>query len=140
VGDDEVSRELLHDPALTRHAVTVLNEMVYGSAEATAARAAALPPGWSSNLRLASPGQPDVVVVLDGIRGARLELVESTTSPTVTMAPDARLLALWGRRSTVDDPRWCDDEEASRALEAFLWVPASLSFVQTQGPTSESSN
>jgi hypothetical protein len=122
-GDDEVSRELLRDPALTRHAVKVLNEMVDGSAEATAARAAALPPGWSSNLRLATPGQPDVVVVLDaGDARAHLGLDEPGPTPTVTMAPDARLLAVWGRRSTVDDPRWGEDQEASRALESFLFL------------------
>jgi len=98
VGDDEEGTALLAQPELTAHAATVL-------ARPLLARGSNSQTGRADPVRLtlASPGEPDVAVVLDG-NGARLQLAEhGATEPTLCCDPAARLLVLWGRRP--GDPR-----------------------------------
>ena len=115
-GDDDTSRELLAQPELTAHAVAVLNSMVNGSSEAVARRVAGL-----DDVRLAfgSPGCPDVVLVVDD-DGPRLELDAPSASPAATADPDTRLLALWGRQSSVGAVRWHGDDSSCARLAGFL--------------------
>lgn len=122
-GDDGVGDELLSQPELTAHAVTVLNSMLDGSGEATAIRARSAALEAPRELRLAAPGQPDVVVVVEPA-GGRLALAPPDGSPTVITDPATRLLALWGRRSPGRSMVWSDDEAAGAGLARFLWGPA----------------
>ena len=73
-GDDEVSQELLRQPELTVHAVEVLNTMLDASPEAVSGTPRR-PASPISERTSAAPGQPDVVLIVDGA-GARLELDE----------------------------------------------------------------
>ncbi|HEY5024512.1 MAG TPA: maleylpyruvate isomerase N-terminal domain-containing protein [Acidimicrobiales bacterium] len=118
-GDDDLSQELLSQPALTVHAVKVLNTMLDASAEAVAKRAAA---AGITTLRatFAAPGHPDVVLVVDGAR-ARLDLGECPTPWCATADPATRLLALWGRRSGGRRVIWNAEEPAAHPLALFLW-------------------
>jgi len=125
-GDDDVGDELLADAALTAHAVTVLNGMVVGSPEEVGARAGA---AGITSLRatFGAPGQPDVVLVVDGA-GARLELDDPSPRPTVRAEAPTRLLALWGRRSRRRLSWTGDDSGTAEALASFLWGrPTALS-------------
>lgn len=115
-GDDDVSRELLSQPVLTAHSVGVLNGMLEGSAEAVSVRAADIGVG---RYGFASPSQPDVVLVVDG-KGARLELDSPCASPVCSADADVRLLALWGRRSTVSVPRWLGSDADCGLLARFI--------------------
>ena len=115
-GDDDVSRELLSQPELTGHALGVLNEMLEGSGEAVSARAAGIGVG---RYAFASPHQPDVVLVVD-CQGARLELDSPGPSPVCSANSDVRLLALWGRRSTVEVPRWLGSDTDCARLGRFI--------------------
>jgi hypothetical protein len=119
VGTDDASRELLAQPDLTAHAVTVLSTMVDGSAESVASRAGALVAPVRA--AFASPGQPDVVLETgDGGTVARLELAEPCRAPAATADAATRLLALWGRRSCVGPITWDDDGPGCDALRALL--------------------
>jgi hypothetical protein len=124
VGDDEMSDQLLSQPELTRHAVTVLNEMLSGSGESPAARAAAAGTA-AGRWALASPGEPDVVVTVDG-DGAHFELCDPLGEAAATSGPATRLLALWGRRGTAGPIEWRTDD-VRRELGAFLWPTGSMS-------------
>jgi hypothetical protein len=117
-GDDDVSFELLPQPELTDHAVTTLNAMVEHSAEdvSTRARHAGLAGG---RMAFASPGRPDVVLVVDA-DGARLELDEPGPRPTAVADAATRLLALWGRRSS-RRVAWPDIGDEAAGLARFLW-------------------
>jgi uncharacterized protein (TIGR03083 family) len=119
-GDDDTGRQLLAQPELTAHAVTVLNSMVSASSEAVARRARA---AGMADVRVAfgAPGRPDIVLVADS-DGARLELHDPSPSPVATADPATRLLALWGRRSTTGAVRWNGDDARCQALAAFLWL------------------
>ncbi len=118
-GDDEVSQELLRQPELTVHAVEVLNTMLEASPEAVSVRATA---AGISDLRtnFGAPGQPDVVLIVDGA-GARLELDEPRARSCADADPATRLLALWGRRSPTQLITWDADEPGADALTTFLW-------------------
>lgn len=118
-GDDEISAELLRQPDLTAHAVTVLTAMPAGATESLARRALAvrLP---ETRATFGSPGQPDVVVIHDA-RGTRLRLADPVASPTASADPATRLLALWGRRSRAGIIRWSDDAAAAEWLRSLLW-------------------
>lgn len=119
-GDDDISVELLAQPELTAHAVTVMSTMPGAALESVARRAAAagITPGRST---FGAPGQPDVVLLSDAA-GARLELAEPSASPTATADPATRLLALWGRRSSLGAIRWNDDGPEAHRLEGLLWA------------------
>jgi hypothetical protein len=121
-GDDDTSEELLRQPELTVHAVSVLNTMLDASAEAVAARAAAA--GITDlRARFAAPGQSDVVLVVDRT-GARLELDEQRAPWTAQAEPATRLLALWGRKSATRPVRWNPELPGAGPLGAFLWGAA----------------
>lgn len=101
VGDDDTGDELLAQPELTRHAVDVLNTlpMLF---ESPGARAAA---GSLADTRvvLRSPGQPDVVLIVDADGAARFELAtDRPAAGDAVVSTDVvnRLLTLWGRRSS----------------------------------------
>lgn len=119
-GDDDISVELLSQPELTAHAISVMTSMPGAALESIGrrARAAGIGPGRST---FGSPGQPDVVLVCDAA-GARLELAEPSATPTATADPATRLLALWGRRSGRGSVRWNDDGPAARRLDRLLWA------------------
>lgn len=119
VGSDQVSTDLLAQPELTRHAVTVLNEMLDGSGESPRARAA---DRGVTDLRaaIAAPGQPDVVLVVDE-EGARLELHDPVATPALRTDAATRLLALWGRRSATGGLEWTDDGPVAAQLSSLLW-------------------
>jgi uncharacterized protein (TIGR03083 family) len=121
VGDDEISRELLAAPELTRHAVSVLNTMLAGSREAGAVRVNEARLG-AFRARFGAAGADDVVLVVDD-EGARLEMDEPSGDPTARSDGATRLLALWGRRSEAGAVRWGGDSERARQLAAFLWAP-----------------
>jgi hypothetical protein len=109
VGDDDTSRRLLSEPALTTHAVAVFTALP------------ALPEArrWldarftDRPVRLRSAGQPDVLVE----PGTGLSLVSADateTSPVIEMGPCDRLLVLWGRcpaalRSPAENAETVDD-------------------------------
>lgn len=123
VGDDATSRELLAQPELTAHAVTVLNSMVNGSSEAVAHRVMGTE---HARLAFGSPGLPDVVLVVDD-DGARLESDDPSPTPVAVADPATRLLALWGRRSSVGTVRWVGEDASCDGLARFLWPATSMS-------------
>jgi len=119
-GDDDTGDDLLSQPELTEHAVTVLNSMVSGSPESTASRVPPMGPvRWPFPLTVASPGRPDVALVFD-TTGPRLELAEPCRHPVAVADPAARLLALWGRRSE-RAVTWTTDGDGAELLARFLW-------------------
>jgi len=117
-GDDDISAELLRQPELTAHAVEVLNTMLGASPESVTARTTA---AAITGLRadFAAPGHLDVVLVVQGGR-ARLELDQPRGTPCARADPATRLLALWGRRSSVRPIQWNDATGCARSLAAFL--------------------
>lgn len=119
-GDDHISAELLAQPELTAHAVEVLNTMLDGSAESVTARTTS---AAITGLRagFAAPGHMDVVLVVEAGR-ARLELDEPRSRPCASADPATRLLALWGRRSSVRPIQWDSAAGPARSLAAFLWA------------------
>jgi uncharacterized protein (TIGR03083 family) len=121
VGTDATSRELLAQPELTAHGVVVLNEMLDGSPECIAARSRRA--GVDDlHARLASPGQPDVVIVADD-HGAHLWIAEPDGDPTVVADPATRLLMLWGRRHDPARVSWIGPETVCAQVCAVLEAP-----------------
>jgi hypothetical protein len=102
-GDDEIGDQLLGQPELTTHAVTVLNSMLADSSESPETRACRADISGPTRFVLGSPGQLDVVVTVDQW--------------------GARLLALWGRRSPNRTIEWNADDPASGRLARFFWGP-----------------
>jgi uncharacterized protein (TIGR03083 family) len=99
-GDDAVSDELLAQPELTAHAVSVLNAMpiLLESSRARMTQAERLP----LRIVLRAPEHPDVALGADTDGHARFELVEGGTADgdaIVESDPAQRLLIIWGRRS-----------------------------------------
>jgi hypothetical protein len=125
VGDDECGTSLLAQPELTAHAVVVLNQMLQGAPESVASRTERVGIPSGIELSFASPGEHDVVLTADA-NGTRLELRNAADNPTAVADSWARLLALWGRRSSALIG-WSDDAGRSALLAAFLSVdePAS---------------
>jgi hypothetical protein len=121
-GDDEFGDQVLGQPELTTHAVTVLNSMLADSSESPETRACKADISGPTRFVLGSPGQLDVVVTVDQW-GARLELGAISESPTATCDPSTRLLALWGRRSPNRTIEWNADDPACWHLARFLWGP-----------------
>lgn len=102
MGDDAISEELLSDPAVTRHAVFLLNALPM-LAEGAPNRVA------GTDLRaitvvLRTPGQPDVALQVDADGQARFVQGDSEGGLTgqfvVTTDAANRLLTLWGRHSS----------------------------------------
>lgn len=48
-------------------------------------------------------------------------VLERAASPTASSDPATRLLALWGRRSTLGAIQWAGDSPECRQLAALLW-------------------
>jgi uncharacterized protein (TIGR03083 family) len=119
-GDDDVGDELLEQPDLTEHAVHVLNAMIPGSGESPAIRAEAAGLSQSGRFEFGSPGQYDVVLVINET-GASFELASPVESPLATSDPTTRLLALWGRRSPNRAIKWQGPEVAVDRFRRFLW-------------------
>jgi hypothetical protein len=117
-GFDDVSRELLTQRELTAHGLTVLNAMLDGSAESIACRVAAACVR-DQRLSFGSPGEPDVVLVVDDT-GARFELDDACAPPLVRADAATRLLALWGRRADPELLHWSDAPDAG-VLAAVLF-------------------
>lgn len=90
IGDDDIGNELLAQPELTSHAVTVLGKVLL--ARGSASKTSPL------HATIASPGATGVAVVVDD-QGARLVHGEDSSEPSLIGDPAARLLFLWGRRS-----------------------------------------
>jgi hypothetical protein len=93
VGEDQTSIELLSQPELTEHAVSVLGRILL-------LRGAQHDPfsGQDFHVRLRSAGAPDVRLVVQAGQ-AGLELTSSEADePWVELDPAARTLVIWGRR------------------------------------------
>ncbi len=92
-GDDDTSIELLGQPELTEHAVTVLGEIL-----TRRGRQHDPAPNEDFHVRLRSGGRPDVRLRVESGQ-ARLELAEpGDDEPFVELNPAARTLVIWGRR------------------------------------------
>jgi hypothetical protein len=116
VGDDETSTELLGQPELTEHAVTVLGRLllVRGAEQDPF-------PGQDFCVRLRAEQGHDVVLVVEDGR-PRLELAgDDTDDPHIELDPAARTLLIWGRRPDQRGRvRSHVDEPTLRRLQALL--------------------
>ena len=99
IGDDDVSADLLSQPDLTDHAVAVLDTLRV-LAEAPARRAAQAQLSSPLAIELHSPGRAPVSLTIGP--DTRLLTGPGPTPPDAVVHgdPAARLLALWGRRSS----------------------------------------
>jgi hypothetical protein len=93
VGDDEIGTELLAQPDLTEHAVSVLGRvLVVRGAQHDPF------PGRDFHVRLRTGHAPDVRLFVEGGQ-AGLELTDTNADePHVDLDPAARTLVIWGRR------------------------------------------
>ena len=89
IGDDDIGNELLAQPELTEHAVTVLGRVLL--IRGSNSRKSPL------HATIASPGTSGVTVIVDD-QGARLVRAKDPSEPSLIGDPAARLLFLWGRR------------------------------------------
>ncbi|HEX4099286.1 MAG: maleylpyruvate isomerase N-terminal domain-containing protein [Pseudonocardiaceae bacterium] len=93
VGDDDIGTELLTQPELTEHAVSVLGRILLrrGADHDPA-------PDQDFHVRLRAGSTPDVRVVVEAGQ-AGLQLTDrDTDEPYVDLDPAARTLVIWGRR------------------------------------------
>lgn len=123
-GEDAVSASLLSQPELTAHAITVLNGMpvLLESSGKRMEQARRHP----LSIVLRSPNQPDVILVSDEDGNARFELVERPADGDAVIEVDAaaRLLTIWGRRSSSRPERVIADDATQRVIETVLWPDA----------------
>ena len=124
-GSDTLSVELLAQPELTRHAVSVLNSMpiLNESARTRAAQGHRLP----LRIALRAPGQPDVALAADVDGNAHFEMVEEGAArgdAIVRTDPAHRLLVLWGRRSSKRPVTIDADKAIADAVTSVLWPTA----------------
>jgi uncharacterized protein (TIGR03083 family) len=117
-GDDAISVDLLSQPELTAHATSVLTSMLDGSPESVASRVTASEIR-APRLTFAAPGEPDVVFVHDQA-GPRWGMADPTSEPTAVSDPATRLLALWGRRSTIGSISWTGAASERPDLSSLL--------------------
>lgn len=107
VGSDPTSVELLGDPALTRHVVTLFTAVPELDENGRWSQ----PRFTTEPLRLRAAGQPDVLVT----PGTGLTVVPANDpEPVIELSPHDRLLVLWGRcppalRPSVGGPETVDD-------------------------------
>jgi len=119
VGDDDVGDELLGQPDLTRHSLTVLSAMLAGGEDGPDTRARRCG-GRPLEAVLRSPGEPDVVA-RSGDATVAFELETSgVREPSLETDPATRLLLLWGRWSADRPVRWLVAGEQRRRLEGLL--------------------
>jgi len=124
-GDDFTSAELLAQPELTDHAVSVLNAMpiLFESSRARMGHGGRAP----LHIVLRAPGQPDVVLGSDAEGNARFELVDDGPAggdAVVVTDPADRLLVLWGRQSSKRPAAIEADPVTARAVSLVLWPAA----------------
>lgn len=123
-GEDAVSTSLLSQPELTAHAKTVLNAMpVLVESSGERMKHASRHP---LSIVLRSPNQPDVVLVTDADGNARFELAERPADGDAVVEVDAaaRLLTIWGRRSSSRPERVIADDATQHVIETVLWPDA----------------
>jgi hypothetical protein len=126
VGDDALGDELLAEPALTAHAVNILNRMpvLAESAHSMAARAAASAPR-PPRVVVRTPDSPDVRIDTAGVGYAELGGAETLDGDViVTTDPANRLLVLWGRRSAHRSIEIEGPADLAAALPAIVWPNA----------------
>jgi uncharacterized protein (TIGR03083 family) len=123
-GEDAVSASLLSQPELTAHAVTVLNAMpvLLESSRERMKHAGRYP----LSIVLRSPDRPDVILVADSDGNAGFELAERSADGDAVIEVDAaaRLLTIWGRRSSIRSERVIADEATQHVIETVLWPDA----------------
>lgn len=123
-GEDSLSTSLLSQPELTAHAVMVLNAMpvLLESSRERMKRVSRNP----LSIVLRSPDQPDVVLVADSEGSARFELAQQAADGDAVVEVDAaaRLLTIWGRRSSTRPERVIADEATHHEIERVLWPDA----------------
>jgi uncharacterized protein (TIGR03083 family) len=125
-GSDAISDELLGQPELTAHAVSVLNAMPILN-EAGQKRMQHGGGRLPLSIVLSAVGQPDVVFSADSRGTARFDLVDEGTGvgdAVMRTDPAHRLLVLWGRRSTKRQITIEADEATSQAASSILWPSA----------------
>jgi uncharacterized protein (TIGR03083 family) len=123
-GSDDLSDELLAQPELTGHAVSVLNAMPILNESARARAAHAQLP---LHIVLRAAGQPDVVLAGDADGDAHFEFAGEGAADgdaVVSTDPAHRLLVLWGRRSSTHPLTIKADEAISDAVSSVLWPGA----------------
>jgi uncharacterized protein (TIGR03083 family) len=122
VGSDAMSDELLAQPELTAHAVSVLNGMpILNESSRTRVNHGARFP---LSIVLRAPGEPDVVLSADRPGDAHFELVDQDSGigdAIVTTDPAHRLLVLWGRRSAKRRITIEADAATSWVVTSILW-------------------
>jgi uncharacterized protein (TIGR03083 family) len=121
-GDDETSKELLAAPALTRHAVEILNTLpILCEAPFSRARVAQID---TLRIVLRSPAQPDVVMDINPDR-ARFELAENdqpAVGDAIVETDSAhRLLSIWGRYAPHHPPTITADPKVWSSVARVLW-------------------
>ena len=122
VGDDDVGDELLGQPDLTSHSLTVLSAMLGGGEDGPDTRARRCGTGPLAAV-VRSPGEPDVVVRRTHA-SVSFELAPSgVLEPWIETDPATRLLLLWGRCSPDRPMRWLVTGERRRRLERLLLPP-----------------
>jgi uncharacterized protein (TIGR03083 family) len=124
-GDDATSAELLAQPELTAHAVSVLNAMpiLFESSRARMGHAERSP----FHIVLRAPDRPDVVLGSDVEGEARFELVEhgrAQGDAVVVTDPAHRLLILWGRKSAKRPASVEADPATAKLVSSVLWPDA----------------
>jgi hypothetical protein len=92
-GDDEASERLLGTPALVEHSVGELGEILL-----RAGRDHDPDPDDDLAVRLRSPGQPDLRVVVAGGTAALVWADDDSDGPSLEIDAAARHLFIWGRR------------------------------------------
>ncbi len=124
-GDDATSAELLAQPELTAHAVSVLNAMpiLLESPQARIGHAGRT----ALRIVLRSPDHPDVVLGTDAGGDARFEVVEDGPAEgdaVVVADPAHRLLVLWGRQSLKRPAAIDADPATAQVVSSVLWPDA----------------
>jgi Mycothiol maleylpyruvate isomerase N-terminal domain len=92
-GDGEIATELLSQPDLTEHSVSVLGEILV-----RAGRAHDPNPDEDFHVRLRAEGAPDVRLVVESGRAGLRMAGDDADEPYVELDAAARSLVIWGRR------------------------------------------
>jgi uncharacterized protein (TIGR03083 family) len=124
VGDDPLGDELLAQPDLTTHAITILNEMPILN-ESACNRMTQIDYPFSIVLR--AEGQPDVVLsTRNDMKGSLKLHDEGAGIGDAVVVSDAahRLLILWGRRSPLRQITFDCDPALVQTVGEILWPVA----------------
>ena len=118
VGRDDVGWAMLGQPALTRHALTVLTSMST-LPETPANRIARQPARADARVVIRSAPHADLIVTLSAGAVSLAQQPIDATPPDVELEPAARLLLLWGRREP-SAPIDVHAGDGGRVLEMLL--------------------